>query len=119
MSRKTLLAAAALAASTAPALAYAELDRAEPRVGSTVTVAPEAVVLNFSEELGDDGASGEVRDVAGARVDIGGLTLDEHDRRRARLAVGRLPPGEYTVRWWAKTADGDLTQGRFLFVIAR
>jgi len=116
--QRMLLSAVALAFSARPALAYAELDRAEPRVGSTVAVAPTAVVLNFSEELLDDGTSGEVRDAAGVRVDIAGLTIDKVERQRARLRLERLGPGEYTVRWWAKSADGDETQGRFLFVVA-
>jgi len=100
----------------APALAFAELDRAVPRVGSTIAAAPKTVVLNFSEA--PESATGEVRDSLGARVDVGGLKIDRSDRQRGFLTVKSLGPGEYTVRWWAKADDGDETQGRFLFRVA-
>ena len=111
------LAFAALLASAAPALAHAELDRAEPRVGSTVAAPPKAVVLDFSDDLVADGTSGEVRDASGARVDAGGLEIDRHERQRARIRLKKIGPGEYVVRWWAKTGEGDETQGRFRFVV--
>ncbi|MCW2274790.1 methionine-rich copper-binding protein CopC [Rhodoblastus acidophilus] len=106
---------AALAFLPASASAAVELDRAEPRVGSTVAAAPDSVVLNFSEA--PEGASGEVRDAAGARVDVGGLKV-EKESSRALLKVRRLGAGDYTVRWWAKADDGDETQGRFFFRVA-
>jgi copper resistance protein C len=59
-----------------------------------------------------------VRDAAAARVDIESLAIDRQQRQRDHLKFGRLGPGEYTVRWWAKTAEGDETQGRFLLVVA-
>jgi methionine-rich copper-binding protein CopC len=111
------LAAAALVVFPAPALAFVELDRAEPRVGATVAVAPRLVVLKFSEEVSAD-ASGDVRDAAGVRVDLGGLRIDHADRQRALLKLKTLGAGEYTVRWRAKADDGDETQGRFLFRVA-
>jgi len=107
------LIALALALLPAPASAHVELDRAAPRVGSTVSAAPHAVVLNFSEA--PDSASAEVRDVSGARVDVGGLKMDASDRRRALLKVRGLAPGDYSVRWRAKSDEGEETQGRFMF----
>lgn len=109
----------ALPASISPARALAELERAEPRVGRTVAAPPKAVVLDFSDELVADGTSGEVRDASGARVDAGGLEIDAHERQRARIPLKKIGPGEYVVRWWAKTDDGDETQGRFRFVVGR
>lgn len=106
---------AALVFLPASASASVELDRAEPRVGSTVAAAPDLVALNFSEA--PESASGEVRDAAGARVDVGGLKITK-ESPRALLKVRRLGPGDYTVRWWAKADDGDETQGRFLFRVA-
>lgn len=113
------LALLALWASNAPAHALAELERAEPRVGRTVTTAPREVTLEFSDDLVADGTSGEVRDASGERVDAGRLQIDPAEPRRARIPLKRIGPGEYVVRWWAKTDDGDETQGRFRFVVSR
>ncbi|MCW2285272.1 methionine-rich copper-binding protein CopC [Rhodoblastus acidophilus] len=107
---------ALLALLPASASAAVELDRAAPRVGSTIAAAPDRVVLDFSEA--PEGASGEVRDAAGARVDVGGLTITK-DSPRATLMVRPLGPGDYSVRWWAKSDDGDETQGRFFFRVVR
>lgn len=100
-----------------PAFAHAELDRAEPRVGATVAVAPAAVVLNFSEDLLAEGSSGSVHDSAGARVDVGGLKLIG-PASRASLRLRKLGAGEYVVRWRARTDDGVTTQGLFVFTVA-
>jgi methionine-rich copper-binding protein CopC len=77
-------------------------------------VPPKVITLNFSEELQEEG-SGELCDDAGTRVDIDGFVIDRQQCQRARLNVERLGLGEFSVHWWAKTADGDETQWRFLF----
>lgn len=99
-----------------PADAHAELDRASPRVGAAVAQPPQAVVLAFSEPLEREGSSLSVQDAAGV-VASGPFTLDPANAAVARAPLGRLAPGEYTVRWVAKTEDAE-TRGRFVFTVA-
>lgn len=104
-----------LLAAPAAAFAHAELERADPRVGSTVAAAPAVVTLDFSEELEAKGSSAEARDRSGVRVDRGMSVA----ARRMILQLKALPPGEYTVVWRARSVDGDTTQGRFVFTVGR
>ena len=64
-----LLVPAALLAVAAGAGAHAFLDRAEPRVGSTVRTAPTDVKLWFTERLEPAFSRVEVVNEAGQRVD--------------------------------------------------
>src|SRR6266536_5050812 len=52
-----------------PAYAHAFLDRAEPRVGSSVSSAPRQISLWFTQNLEPAFSGAEVRDSAGARVE--------------------------------------------------
>lgn len=114
---KTALALAVLLAAPAAALAHAELERAEPRVGSTVAMAPSVVTLTFSEEVDAKSSSAEARDLRGVRVDRG-MTIDPTHPNRMILRLKPVPPGEYAVIWRARSGDGDTTQGRFVFTVA-
>ena len=71
--RMLIFATSALLTVTAgtAAKAHAFLDHAEPRVGSTVPIAPRELVLSYTQNLEPAFSSVEVSDANGARVDLG------------------------------------------------
>lgn len=119
MNRVVLAAAvlvSALAAAQA-AFAHAQLRRAVPPVGGTVTAPPAEVVLTFSEAVEPRLSTITVQDAAGARVDAGDPHAVEGDGKRLALAVKRLAPGVYTVTWHATSVDTHRTEGSFRFTV--
>jgi len=113
-----LVALAALILTPLHAHAHATLDRANPRVGSTVAAAPRELSLWFTENIEPALSSVEVRNAAGVRVDEG------RPRRGAApnmLQVGlkSLPPGTYQVRWRVLSVDTHRTEGSFSFQVGQ
>ena len=98
-----------------PAAAHAQLRRASPPVGSTVTGAPAEVGLDFSESVEPAFCTVIVQDAAGARVDRNDL---HGAGAHLAVGVGALPPGTYTVVWHALSVDTHRTEGRFTFTVA-
>jgi methionine-rich copper-binding protein CopC len=115
--RKTLLIASFVLASVVAADAHAQLDRSDPRVGSTVSRAPPALTLYFSEAIEPAFSSVQVTDGAGRRVDSGKLRVGGADRRQMQLPLKPLPAGSYTVRWRALSVDTHTTEGSFSFEV--
>lgn len=101
-----------------PAFAHALLRLADPRVGSTVAVAPKELKLTFSEEVEPAFTHVEVTDAHGSGENAGALRLDPADARRVLVPLKPLAPGEYTVTWHAVAVDTHHTQGRFNFTVA-
>jgi methionine-rich copper-binding protein CopC len=103
--------------SATAAHAHAALDRANPRVGSTVASAPRAVSLWFTENIEPALSTIEVRNAAGARVDQG--------RARAggsnvlQIGLKSLPPGTYQVHWRVLSVDTHRTEGTFSFQVGQ
>ena len=96
---------------SAAAHAHAYLDRANPRVGSTVRAAPREVTLWFSQKLEPSFSSAQVNDAAGARVDRGARVSG----MQIHVPVKSLPPGTYRVRWRVLSVDTHTTEGSFSF----
>lgn len=115
--RKSLvgLIALALLAYPATARAHAQLDRAVPAVGSTVSSSPGQITLYFTEQLEPKFSGAEVRGAAGARVDHGANISG----KVMRLSVGTLAPGNYTVTWHVTSVDTHKTQGSFSFTVGK
>ena len=107
---------AALLLSGAPVFAHAQLDRAEPRVGSSVRASPREVTLWFTEKLEPAFSSATVRNAAGARVDAGKARASGNVMR---VPLKSLPPGTYTVSWRVLSADTHTTQGEFSFTVGQ
>jgi len=107
-----------LATGTADAYAHAYLDRAEPRVGSTVATAPRTLSLHFTQNIEPALSTIEVRNAAGDRVDQG---RPHAGGSRTVLQVGlkSLPPGSYQVHWRVLSADTHTTEGSFSFQVGR
>lgn len=104
-----------IAWANAAAFAHAELRRAAPVAGTTVSTAPAEVLVNFSEALEAAFSSLMVRDAAGKRVDKADAHIDQNDRTTMRVSLQPLAEGAYTVTWRAVTADTHRTTGSFMF----
>lgn len=101
-----------------PAGAHALLRKAIPATGSTVTVAPEAVELLFSEGVEPTLCTVEVRDAAGTDVETGAVRTAEDNRKRLIAPLKSIGAGVYTVVWHATSVDTHKTEGRFVFTVA-
>ena len=107
MQRSALLILPALVLATADAHAHAYLDRAEPRVGSSVSAAPRTLSLWFTQNLEPAFSTVQVVNAAGARVDqgkarIGGAPLTPKLAKRARVVARVSDPTSLAV-----TVSGD------------
>ena len=96
------------------ALAHTELTASDPVDGSTITDAPDEIVLTFAGEL-DDGASFSVLGPDGDEVGFGALDLDVADRNVLRGEVEVAATGEYTVAWSVVGGDGHAVEGEVSF----
>ena len=93
------------------------LQRAEPRVESTLKRAPDEVKLYFTERLEPAYSSVRVLDDRGAQVDRRDSRVDRANASVLRATLPPLPPGTYTVRWRVLSIDADVTEGNFTFRI--
>jgi copper resistance protein C len=96
--------------------AHAFLDRAEPRVGSTVSSAPRELSLSFTQNLEPAFSAVEVRDAKGARVDQGKAQISGSSMH---VGLKPLPPGTYRVRWRVLSVDTHTTEGAFSFRVGQ
>lgn len=96
------------------ALAHTELASSEPADGSTVSDAPDEVVLTFIGEVNED-ASFSVLDPDGAEVGSGGLDLEVADRNVLRGQIEVAASGEYTIAWSVTGDDGHAVEGEVTF----
>jgi len=113
-----LLLVAALLLGVVGARAHAVLDRAEPRVGSTVRTAPADVKLWFTERLEPAFSRVEVVNEAGERVDRADGAVDPSNPRLLRTTLVPLAPGRYRVLWRVVSVDSHVTEGDFAFRLA-
>jgi hypothetical protein len=98
--------------------AHAFLERAEPRVGSTVRMAPEQVRLWFTERLEPAFSTVRVLDEAGRPVHKGESRVDPANPAALAVSLGALRPGTYKVIWRVLSIDSHVTQGDFTFRLA-
>ena len=121
MSMRGFSAAVALAAllfGAGVAWGHAFLERAEPRVGSTVKSAPSQVRAWFTQDLEPAFSTLEVVNEKGDRVDRGPAQVDGGSRTLLRVPLKPLAPGAYRVKWRVLSIDTHVTGGDFTFRIA-
>jgi copper resistance protein C len=104
--------------SAVSANAHAYLDRAEPRVGTSVSSAPRQLSLWFTQNLEPAFSGAEVRDSAGVRVDQGSR-IDPSNRSLMRVSLKPLRPGSYKVHWRVLSVDTHTTEGSFSFQVGQ
>ncbi|MEA2677097.1 MAG: copper resistance protein [Chloroflexota bacterium] len=112
--------AAALAFAALPviALGHAELVSSDPPAGGTLTTTPYTLTATFDEELTPDGSSIVVENSIGTAIASGTVSPDDAHMMTAELPAfaGLEPPGTFTVRWTATTADdGAVERGTYTF----
>src|SRR2546428_12361051 len=108
-----LLLPAALLFGVAGARAHAVLDRAEPRVGSTVRTAPADVELWFTERLEPAFSRVQVVNEAGERVDRADGAGGPSDPRLLRTTLVPLAPRPDRVLRRGLSGDSPVTEGGF------
>ena len=96
------------------AFAHTELTASDPVDGSTITDAPDEVVLTFAGELDED-AGFTVLGPDGEEVGSGDLDLDVADRNILRGEVEIVATGSYTVAWSVIGDDGHAVEGEVVF----
>ena len=94
---------------------HAFLERAQPRVGSTVKAAPSQVRVWFTEPLEPAFSTLEVVNQAGERVDRGPAGVDAASPTILQVPLKPLAPGTYRVRWRVLSVDTHVTEGDFTF----
>ncbi len=107
----------AFALAAGAAFAHAQLDKAVPPVGGTVT-SPAEIRLKFTEGVEPRFSGIALAGEGGAAVPLGAPSDDSPDYSVliAKLAK-TLPPGVYTVTWHAVSVDTHKTQGSFSFTV--
>lgn len=104
--------AAGLIAATA--LAHAHLEKSTPADGSTLTTAPAAFEVTFSEAARLTALSIQKGQDPKQAVKELPASVD----RTLRVALPTLAPGAYTLVWRAVAADGHVSSGAVHFTIS-
>jgi methionine-rich copper-binding protein CopC len=107
----------ALLLGTGVAWSHAFLERAEPRVGSTVKAAPSQVRVWFTEALEPAFSTLEVVNQSGDRVDRGPARVDAASPSMLQVPLKPLAPGTYRVKWRVLSVDTHVTEGDFTFSV--
>jgi methionine-rich copper-binding protein CopC len=98
-----------------PAWGHAFLERAEPRVGSTVKSAPAQVRVWFTQNLEPAFSTLEVANERGERVDQGVTQPDPGNPAALLIALKPIRTGTYRVKWRVLSVDTHVTEGDFTF----
>lgn len=98
--------------------AHAFLERAEPRVGSTVRTPPSQVRLWFSERLEPAFSAVRVVNATGQRVDKEDSQVTPAAPKQLRVSLPPLAAGTYRVFWRVLSVDTHITEGDFTFRVA-
>lgn len=120
MSRRIalLVIVGAVFALTPTACAHAMLDRADPRVGAILQVAPTSIRLEFSEGVEAAVSRVTLLNAQGKAIPLGRVTTRSPSKQVLVIAIpGALGPGVYHVRWRIVSVDGHVTVGEFPFTV--
>ncbi|PYI79168.1 MAG: copper resistance protein CopC [Verrucomicrobia bacterium] len=108
-----------LVAGSATLEAHAFLERAEPAVGSTVQTSPSEARVLFTENIEPALSTVQVFDASGKEVDKRDMHLDLLNHALLRISLPRLEAGTYKVVWRVVSVDTHVTNGNFIFRVAR
>ena len=121
MNRRSIVkiaAALAFVFAAPAAFAHAQLEKATPAVGGTVT-SPAEIRLKFSEGVEPRFSGIALATEAGVAQPTGQPAVDPADDSVLIVKIGQaLKPGVYTVTWHAVSVDTHRTQGAFNFTVA-
>ena len=114
----TVLGLALLLSAPVGVHAHAFLDRADPRVGSTVKTPPTRVRLWFTQRLEAAFCTVQVLNEAGQQVDRKDMRPEAANPALLVVSLPALGPGRYTVLWRVLSVDSHVTNGDFTFRVA-
>jgi copper resistance protein C len=108
----------AFALFAAQAFAHAQLQKATPAVGGTVSP-PSEIRLQFGEGVKASASKVTLAAAHGAAVSLGAPSSEPGNDAVLIVPIAKpLAPGPYTVHWHAVAADdGGKTQGSFSFTV--
>jgi len=99
------------------AFAHAYLVKSVPAGRATLFSSPGKVQLWFNERLEPKYSSASVIDPDGKRVDADNAQVLADDPKQLSVALKRLPPGRYTVKFRVLSVDGHVVEQSFPFTI--
>ncbi len=100
-----------------PAAACAVLEKASPRVGSTVSGPVNVVSLTFSMQVFPPSSSVDVLNERGHKMNVGTAFADG-GKEMIATKVKSLPPGTYKVHWNVLAACGSKEPGNYKFTVS-
>jgi methionine-rich copper-binding protein CopC len=99
------------------AFAHAQLEKATPPVGGTVSP-PSEIRLEFSEGVEPKFTGVTLTSASGATVPVGPAKTETGNAAVLIVPIAKsLAPGVYTVRWHAVSVDTHHAQGDFQFTV--
>jgi copper resistance protein C len=105
-----------LAGAGAPAAMHLALSKAEPGVDSTITTAPTAISLFFTQAPQSGATSIRLMNAQEQTVQLADAKADPADAMIIRAAVtAPIPSGAYQVVWRTLATDGHVVSGDFRF----
>ena len=99
------------------ARSHAFPERAEPRVGATVEIAPDQVQIWFNSVLEAAFSHIRVDTASGERIDKGNDHVDSKQSTLLTVDLPPLAPGTYHVIWSVMARDGHHTEGKYTFTV--
>ena len=107
----------AFALAATSAFAHAQLEKATPAVGRTVSP-PSEIRLEFSEGVEPKFTGVTLTSASGASVPVGPAKTEPGNAAVLIVPIAKpLSPGAYTVHWHAVSVDTHHTQGTFEFTV--
>jgi methionine-rich copper-binding protein CopC len=97
--------------------AHTHMEKSEPADKATLSSAPTAVHLWFSEKVSAEWSKIEVTDAGGQRVDKQQVTADAADPKHVQTELEPLTGGTYQVKWNVISGDGHRVKGSFTFTV--
>jgi methionine-rich copper-binding protein CopC len=97
--------------------AHAIIVRTSPEKGGVAPKNIEKVEVWYDARIRNEFVALAVINSAGERVDKHDAAIDTFDRSHVSTSVEALPPGEYTVRYRAISADGHQVSGTWVFQV--
>lgn len=92
-------------------------DHSEPKVGSTISVAPSVVRIWFDSALEPAFSNIMVHNAHEEMVDKRDGRVNPSDPTLLEVSVPQLPPGTYRVIWNVVARDGHRTEGDYTFTV--
>ncbi|BBO62560.1 MULTISPECIES: CopC domain-containing protein YobA [Serratia] len=104
--------------SSQQALAHAHLKVETPKADASVSPAPKALTLSFSEGIEPNFSGVKITGPDNAVVKTGKLQLDPNNNTQVNVPIeSELSAGKYNVSWHVVSVDGHKTKGQYSFTV--